>query len=97
MTPDTASNLQEMSHADFANGMRAGTLACWLAEPYQLQSGLRKFLFNFFMLLYIAGPLILISMWAYHVHDWVFLIGIAFCYVATQSASEFNRIVFLFA
>jgi len=97
MTSDTSANLQNMTHADFADGMRHGALTCWVAEPYQLQGGLRKLLFNLFTLLYIAGPLIVIPIWSYHAGNWFFLIGIVFSYVASQSAAQADLIVSIFA
>src|SRR6266403_1432797 len=95
MIQDTAGNLQNIPHSDFVDGMQNGTIECWLGEPYELP-GSRKALFNLLFLLYTVGPIILIPLWAYHVRNWFLLIGVAISYLATVSAGQYSRIVFLF-
>lgn len=85
-----------MTHDEFSIGMQDETLECWLAEPYTLHRGLRKTIFNLLSLLYIAGPLIFISLWAYHVGNWWLLIGIPVSYLATASAGQHSPMIFYF-
>lgn len=85
-----------MTHAEFAIGMKDGTLECWLVEPYTLHRGLRKTIFNLLSLLYMAGPLILIPLWAYYVGNWWLLIGMPVSYLATASAGRYSPMIFYF-
>jgi hypothetical protein len=96
MMQDTPENLQNMTHADFVAGMQNGTIECWLGEPYGLRKGPRKAIFNLLTLLYMVGPLIFISLLAYHLKNWLFLVGIPISYLATVSAGQYSRIVFYF-
>jgi len=85
-----------MTHAEFATGLQDETLECWLAEPYILRRGPRKTIFNLLSLLYIAGPLIFIPLWAYRVGNWWLLIGIPVSYLATASAARYSPLIFCF-
>jgi len=96
MVDDTFDHLQTMTHAEFAIGMQNGTLGCWVAEPYRLRNGPRKAIFNLLSLLYMAGPLIFVPLWAYHVRNWWVLTGIAVSYLATASAGQYSRLIFYF-
>jgi hypothetical protein len=96
MFDDTAEDLQSITHAEFAIGMRNGTLGCWLAEPFHLHNGLGKALFNLLFLLYVIGPLIFVPLWAYHAKNWWFSIGIPVAYLAITSAAKYSRVVYYF-
>jgi hypothetical protein len=96
MLDDTSDDLQSMTHAEFAVGMRNGVLGCWLAEPYRLHSGLGKTLFNLLSLLYMAGPLIFVPFLAYHTKSWWLLIGIPASYLGIVSAGRSSRLIYYF-
>src|SRR5437667_11720035 len=96
MVDDTSDGLQAMTHAEFAIGMQNGTLGCWVAEPYRLRNGPRKAIFNLLSLLYRAGPVIFVPLWAYHVRNWGVLIGIAVSYLAPASAGRHSGLIFYF-
>jgi hypothetical protein len=86
----------KITHADFADEMLNGTVGCLLGEPYQLLKGARWAMFTFLAMLYTVAPLIIISLWAYHVGNWWLLAGIAVSYVASASAGQASRIIFVF-
>src|SRR3989442_15856505 len=44
----------------------------------------------------MAGPVIFVPLWAYHVRNWWVLIGIAVSYLATASAGRYSRLIFYF-
>jgi hypothetical protein len=88
-----------ITHAEFVTGMRNKTIGfkCLLGEPCQLIRGARKAIFNILVMLYMAAPLIIIPLWAYHVGNWWLLVGIVVSYVASFSAANRSKIIFLFA
>jgi hypothetical protein len=53
-------------------------------------------MFALLFLLYSAGPLILVPLWAYHEGDWWLLVGIAISFLATKLAAQYSRSVFYF-
>lgn len=74
-----------ITHADFVTGMQNKTIGfkCMLGEPYQFVKGIRKAIFNILVLLYTAGPLIIIPLWAYHESNWWLLFGIVISWVSS--------------
>jgi hypothetical protein len=85
-----------ITHTAFADGMRNGTMSCFLAEPYQLLKGPRWVMFTFFALLYQVAPVVVVPLWAYHVGTWWLLFGIAFSYLGSALAEQYSRSIFLF-
>lgn len=88
-----------ITHAEFVTGVQNKTVGfkCLLGEPSQLIRGARKAMFNILAMLYMAAPLIIIPLWAYHVGNWWLLVGIAVSYAASFSAANRSKIIFLFA
>jgi hypothetical protein len=93
---ETASN-KSFTHADFVTGLQNETLGFFLDEPYPLLRGARRTIFTILWLLYVAAPPIIIPLWAYHVGNWWFLIGIAVSYNLSFSAGKFSKTIFGFA
>jgi len=48
-------------------------------------------------MLYMVAPIIIVPLWARHVANWWFLVGIAISYVASLSAGSYSRSIFIFA
>ena len=85
-----------ITHTAFADGMRNGTMSCFLGELYELLKGPRWAMFTFFALLYQVAPVVLVLLWAYHIGTWWLLFGIAFSYLGSASAGKYSRNIFLF-
>ena len=96
MVHGSAENLQDMTHADFAAGMRDGMLACWLGAPSRSATGRGRLVFNVLFLAYSVGPMILVPLWAYHLGNWWLLIGIPVSYFGTASAGQSSGVIFWF-
>jgi hypothetical protein len=87
-----------ITHAEFAAGAQNGTIGfkCIVGEPQQFIRGARKAIFNLFVLLYMIGPLILVTLWAYHEGNALLLIGIPVSYLGSFSAASHSKLIFLF-
>jgi hypothetical protein len=90
---------KSITHAEFVTGMQNKTIGfkCLLGEPCQLIRGTRKAIFNILAMLYTVAPLIIVPLFAYHAGNWWLLIGIAVSYLASFSAANRSKIIFLFA
>lgn len=80
---------KNITHAEFVTGMRNQTIgyAVMVGEPFQMLSRGRKIIFNFFVMLYLVGPFIIVPMWAYLERNWWLLLGIVVSVIATRVAA----------
>jgi hypothetical protein len=80
-----------ITHAEFVAGAQSRTIGfqCMVGEPYQLIRGGRRTFFMIFVLLYMAAPVVLIPLWAWHKHDWWLLLGIVASALGTGVATRF--------
>ena len=87
-----------ITHAEFAAGVRSGTIGfkCMVGEPQQFITGARKAIFNTFVVLYTLAPLILIPIWAYRERNAWLLAGIPVSYIASYSAAAHSKLIVLF-
>jgi hypothetical protein len=81
---------QNISHEDFVDGVRNGTLGikCLSGNPHQLISGGRRIVFSVLVMLYMFAPLIFAPLWAWYEHNWWLLIGICISFVGTRCAAN---------
>lgn len=82
-----------ITHGDFVTGVKNGTMGfkVMFDEPNKLLYGSRKTMFNFFVMLYMIVPVILIPILSYRADNWRLLFGIVFCYLFTFFATWGNN------
>jgi hypothetical protein len=80
---------KNITHAEFVTGMRNQTIGytVMVGEPFQMLSRGRKIIFNFFVMLYLVGPFIIVPVWAYLERNWWLLLGIVVSVIATRVAA----------
>ena len=78
---------EEISHEAFVEGANAKEIGFRVVngEPSDLIRGPERFVFNSFVMAYMAAPLVVVPLWAYHVGDWWVLMGILFSAWGTYS------------
>jgi len=79
-----------ITHPAFVAGVQNHTVGIKVirGEPCTLVTGFRKAIFNFFVMLYLAGPALIIPFWAYHEGNWWFLFGIPVASIVTPLLAQ---------
>ncbi|WP_426667556.1 hypothetical protein ACPPVU_16155 [Mucilaginibacter sp. McL0603] len=77
-----------ITHQQFVDGIKANKLFyTFVGEPYQILTGGKKLAFNFLVIMYTAGPLVLVTFFAFHFSNWWLLFGILFSYLGSVSGA----------